>query len=75
MVAVAAGAAGGADGLQESFAFVQAQGLHAHPGEVAGDGDAVHPGGPVADGRRRVGSGGCGGNGAHSLALSVSLML
>src|SRR6478609_8431812 len=46
-VAVPAGAAAGAVGFHESFAFIQPQGLHAHSGEFGGDGDPVDPGGAV----------------------------
>ena len=47
-VAVPAGAARGAGGFEQSFAFVEPQGLHAHPGQFGGDGDAVDAGGAVA---------------------------
>ena len=50
-VAVAAGAADGAGWFEQSFAFVQPKGLHTHPGELGGGGDAVNAGGAVA-GRR-----------------------
>src|SRR6478735_3760880 len=69
-VAVSAGAAGGAVWLQEAFAFVKAEGLDGHSGELGGDGDAVDAGGAVT-GRDR--GWGCSGDPAgHRIFLSAS---